>query len=848
MIQSSSAPPRSRDRTRWHRLVNLLPLAYLVAIVAIAVVHPFLPSWRWLLIHLLLLGAVSNAILVWGAHFAAAVLRVPAPLRRRMEAARLGLLNVGTVVILVAGVAGQGWLGVGGATAVFVAVLAHLWTLARWMRRSLPARFAVTVRYYLVGAVALLSGIPVGAWMLAADTNVHDRMVLFHAHVNVLGWIGLTVLGTLLTLWPTVLRTRMPDGAVRAAVRALPLAAAGLAVLGGGLLAWWPAFAVVGLALFGTAVVVIAVPAVVAARQRRPASFAAWSIAAAVCWLLVALVRDGVGLVNAVDPAAALGRFDAVLLPLLVGFAAQVLLGALAHLLPVALGGGPESVRARRFALDRHWPQRVVTGNIALAVFLLPVGSYVRITTSMLVLVALVQFLAPAIRVLLVRGPVARSVPAVPWARPLGGVAGGLALVLLAVVGGVVAQQANGPGLSPALTHAATGRTTTITVIARGMRFHPDRIEVPAGDRLVIEVINHDERRHDLVLANGARTASIARGSTARLDAGVITETIDGWCSLPGHRQQGMVLTIIAIDPGDEHPTEAPPVIDALAEPGADFRPRAAALTPAGNARVHRITLRIQEVEREVAPGVRQKLWTFNGTAPGPVFRGRIGDVFEVTLINDGTVDHGIDFHAGALAPDRPMRPIDPGESLVYRFTATKAGIWMYHCSTMPMLHHIGNGMYGAIIIDPPDLPAVHREYVLVQSELYLGPPGEPGDLAKMQAERPDAVVFNGYVAQYTHRPLTARVGERVRIWLLNAGPNRPSAFHVVGVQFDTVYREGRWELRHDDSGAAQVLHLVPAAGGFVETVFPEAGTYPFVTHVMVDAERGARGFFQITD
>lgn len=438
----------------------------------------------------------------------------------------------------------------------------------------------------------------------------------------------------------------------------------------------------------------------------------------------------------------------------------------------------------------------------------------------------------------------------------LGGVAVGLALVLLAVLVAVIGQRAAGSDVTGAPAAAdvpATGRTTTVAVVARGMRFHPERIEVPAGDRLVIEVTNEDSRRHDLVLANGAGTRSIPRGATARLDAGVITRTIEGWCSLPGHRQQGMVLTVVAVGAQAPHaghaahpsPPDAPR-IDAMAEPPPGFTARDALLPPADESRVHRITLRVQEVEREVAPGVRQRLWTFNGTAPGPVLRGRVGDVFEVTLINDGTLDHGIDFHAGALAPDRPMRPIDVGERLTYRFTAKKAGIWMYHCSTMPMLHHIGNGMYGAVIIDPPDLPAVDREYVLVQSEFYLGAQGEPGDLAKMQAERPDAVVFNGYVSQYAHRPLTAQAGERVRIWLLNAGPNRASAFHVVGGQFDAVYREGRWELNRGDPGGAQVLDLAPAAGGFVETVFPEAGTYPFVSHAMVDAERGARGAFRV--
>jgi nitrite reductase (NO-forming) len=224
------------------------------------------------------------------------------------------------------------------------------------------------------------------------------------------------------------------------------------------------------------------------------------------------------------------------------------------------------------------------------------------------------------------------------------------------------------------------------------------------------------------------------------------------------------------------------------------------------------------------------------------VLRGKVGDTFEITLINDGSIDHGIDFHAGALAPDTPMRPIDPGQRLTYRFTATKAGIWMYHCSTMPMLLHLGNGMYGAVIIDPPGLSPVDREYVLVQSELYLGGEAQPGDLDKMRTERPDAVVFNGYAAQYAHRPLNAVAGQRTRIWLLNAGPNRPSAFHIVGAQFDTVYREGQYQLRPGDPGGAQVLDLAPAAGGFIETVLPEAGNYPFISHIMVDAERGARG------
>ncbi|MEE1941272.1 multicopper oxidase domain-containing protein [Streptomyces sp. TRM 70361] len=233
----------------------------------------------------------------------------------------------------------------------------------------------------------------------------------------------------------------------------------------------------------------------------------------------------------------------------------------------------------------------------------------------------------------------------------------------------------------------------------------------------------------------------------------------------------------------------------------------------------------------------------------GTAVRGRVGDTFDITLVNDGSIGHSAGFHTGTLAPDRPMRTIAPGESLTYRFTATRSGGWMYHCSTTSMSLHTANGMYGAVVIGPPDLPSADREYLLVQSDLHLGAQGGTADAAKLTALRPDAVAFNGYPSQYAHAPLTARTGERVRIWVLAAGPDRPSAFHVVGGQFDTVYHEGAYRLRPDDpgSGGAQVLDLAPAQGGFVELAFPQAGTCPFVSHIVSDAERGARGAFEVT-
>ena len=269
------------------------------------------------------------------------------------------------------------------------------------------------------------------------------------------------------------------------------------------------------------------------------------------------------------------------------------------------------------------------------------------------------------------------------------------------------------------------------------------------------------------------------------------------------------------------------------------------------------MTLTIEEVELEVAPGVRQKRWTFNGAVPGPTLHGRVGDVFVVTLVNHGSMGHSIDFHAGAVAPDAVMRTIAPGGSLTYRFTADRAGVWMYHCSTMPMSAHIAAGMNGAVVIEPKGLPAVDSNFVLVQSEVYLDGDGRSSvrevDAPAAAANTPDAVVFNGVANQYVARPLRARVGDRVRLWVLAAGPNRGSSFHVVGAQFDTVWKEGAYLLRAgvdqfgDTGGGSQVLDLAAAQGGFVELTPQQAGHYPFVTHAMADAERGARGILLVT-
>ncbi len=289
--------------------------------------------------------------------------------------------------------------------------------------------------------------------------------------------------------------------------------------------------------------------------------------------------------------------------------------------------------------------------------------------------------------------------------------------------------------------------------------------------------------------------------------------------------------------------------LDVHGAPGAGWMARDARLAPATTATVHRVTLHVIEREAEIAPGVRQRIWTFGGTAPGPVLRGKVGDLFEVTLINDGTMAHGIDFHAGQNAPDQVMRSLEPGSSLVYRFRADHSGAWLYHCSTMPMMQHIANGMYGAVIIDPPALPRVDREYLLVASQSYLGTRSGGANLDALSRGDWSFATFNGYPDQYVHAPLTARVGERVRWWVVAAGPGEGTAFHIVGTQFDSVFKEGAYLLRRGNAehGASQVLDLAAAQGGFVEQVFTEPGHYSLIDHDMRRGENGAHGVVKVT-
>ncbi len=260
------------------------------------------------------------------------------------------------------------------------------------------------------------------------------------------------------------------------------------------------------------------------------------------------------------------------------------------------------------------------------------------------------------------------------------------------------------------------------------------------------------------------------------------------------------------------------------------------------------VTITSTDAVVTIANGVSYQAWTFNGTVPGPTLHVRQGQTVNVTFVNKGQMEHSIDLHAAEVAPDVDYRSIPPGQSLQFSFVANTPGAFVYHCGTPPVLMHMANGMYGAIIVDPTQpLPPADKSYVLVQGEWYTHQvQGNTlaGDYAKMQAMTPDEVVFNGTAFQYKDHPLPAKAGQRVRLYVVDAGPNLPSAFHVIGAIFASVYPDA--DATHALSGVS-TYSIAPGQGVVFDLVIPQPGKYAFVDHSMRNMEIGAAGILNVT-
>lgn len=277
-----------------------------------------------------------------------------------------------------------------------------------------------------------------------------------------------------------------------------------------------------------------------------------------------------------------------------------------------------------------------------------------------------------------------------------------------------------------------------------------------------------------------------------------------------------------------------------------------ASVAAPSNATIREFRIPMTHRTIEIAPGVEYDGWTFGNTVPGPVIRVREGDLVKITLVNESDMPHSIDFHSARIPMNEAFRTIGPGEELTFEFTANDPGAFMVHCGTAPVLMHIMQGMYMAIIVDPKDGwgTEADKEFVLVQSEFYA----QPGNGHAMQPDYQAAldkdasyVVFNGKANQYGANPLEVAEGDRVRFFVVNAGPSLRSDFHIVGAIFDRVYPDGNPKnvLEHVQT------YTVPAGGGAVfETVFEAGasgeGIYSFVTHAFADASKGAAGNIKV--
>ena len=938
-------PPAKSPQPRPHRRTTQIKRnAVVVAWICTALVllaGKYAQLWPnldvWAPLHAALLGALGSAITIWSAHFADTLLHRPAWGGALMLNGRLGFHSLGAALVIT-GVCINSQIVIGvGASCVAVSATLGVVAMVVQKRRAVAARMTALVDYYICSLSYLMVGALAG-WSIKyfdfkGQAAWSNRMYLAHVPIMVLGVLGITVLGTLVVLWPTMLRTKMEPAAPRQAQRALPGLALAVAVIAfSGL---WRPLAGIGALLYLLSAAAVVAPLWRTGARKGVTNYAGLSTAAALAWLAWCVIRLGVGVSYAANDDAARAVAHGLRLAVVSGFALQILLAALSFLTPVMLGGGPAMSRLTHAIMDRYTWWRITTINLCLALACLPLPPAVRGVTGLSAALAGAYFFVAAGQAIQARrkgdtsaappstvtlnkaatgggaktGAAKNANAAVPTGsvkatkaatKPASSASGaaqsagaaptvsaqsagatgaaqtpdrrgalaGLVTAAVAVVAGASASSTQTPGGLMGLgagqgsaSAGGSGQVVNANITIKGMSFVPSSVDVPVGATLRLTLKNTGSEVHDLVLATGQTTGRLAVGESKTITVNNVREPIAGWCSVAGHRAMGMVFDVKVAGvssntshSGHQHSASSQSAqVDLNWQPPSYFKAHdARAPRPQAAGTMHRHTLRVSEITAQVGAGVTQKRMTYNGGVPGPVLRGQVGDRFEITLVNDGTMSHSIDFHAGVLAPDKPMHSISPGQSLQYNFTATRSGIWLYHCSTAPMSVHLAAGMHGAVIIDPPGLSQVDHEFVLIQSEIYLGPEGWAIDEAKVAAKTPDLMAFNGMAFQYKYRPLQVAVGQRVRFWLMDAGPSLPCTFHVVGGQFDQVFYEGAWTLGGPDqigsrwSGGSQALNLGPCQGGFVEFVPPQAGHYSFVTHAFADMEKGAVGVLQV--
>ena len=362
-----------------------------------------------------------------------------------------------------------------------------------------------------------------------------------------------------------------------------------------------------------------------------------------------------------------------------------------------------------------------------------------------------------------------------------------------------------------------------------------------------ITLINGEGAEHDIVFADQGATARsphiTGKGASTNIAfvAGKAGDYIY-FCSLPGHQLAGMQGQFLV--------TPRPPA-QKLVE--ADISRLSTDLPPPIGTRgpqTVRVDLVTVEQEGRLAEGTTFGYWTFNGKVPGPFLRVRVGDTVDVHLKNssDSAMVHSVDFHAvtgpgGGAA----VTQTNPGQETMLKFKALIPGLYVYHCATPMVAHHISNGMYGLILVEPEGgLPPVDREFYVMQGEIYTEAAfGQHGsqefDVEKLLNERPEYFVFNGSVGALSKlHPLQAKVGETVRIFFGVGGPNFTSSFHVIGEMFDRVYNLGG--VLSEPLKGIQTVTVPPGGAVITEFKLDVPGNYLLVDHALSRLERGLVG------
>lgn len=378
---------------------------------------------------------------------------------------------------------------------------------------------------------------------------------------------------------------------------------------------------------------------------------------------------------------------------------------------------------------------------------------------------------------------------------------------------------------------------------------HNPDIQVQPGDVVEITLQNGDNVQHNIELPDFGVTSEdvLTQGETTTVKFRVQTEGVyPYYCAVPGHRQAGMEGRLIVGSPPEVSGVEAPDISrlpDDLEGP----------VTRTSSSKV-RIDLEAVELEGRLADGTSYAFWTFNGQIPGPFLRIQVGDTVEVHLSNaeTSTMPHSVDFHAvtgpggGAV-----FTSTNPGEEKSFTFKALSPGLFVYHCATPMVAHHISNGMYGLILVEPEGgLEPVDREFYVMQGEIYSAEPfGTLGPLtfseAKLLDEAPEYFIFNGSVGALTAlHPLQANVGESVRIYFGVGGPNFTSSFHVIGEIFDRVFNQA--SLTADPLTDVQTTLVPPGGATVVEFTVDVPGQYILVDHALSRLQRGLAGFLVV--